>query len=53
MKTMIWSGITSLGEIATITGNRQLAGETLESVSEESQGVKEEGLVEEDADDDG
>ena len=46
-------GITSLGEIATITGNRQLAGETLESVSEESQGVKEEGLVEEDADDDG
>ena len=46
-------GITSLGEIATITGNRQLAGETLESVSEESQGVKEEGLVDEDADDDG
>lgn len=45
-------GITSLGEIATITGNRQLAGETLESVSEESQGVKEEGLVEEDADED-
>ena len=30
-----------------------MAGETLESVSEESQGVKEEGLVEEDADDDG
>lgn len=44
-------GITSLGEIATITGNRQLAGETLEFVSEE--GLKEEDLVEEDADDDG
>ena len=29
-------GITSLGEIATITGNRLLAGEVLESVSEES-----------------
>src|SRR4030095_3970877 len=28
-------GITSLGEIATVTGNRLLAGETLESVSEE------------------
>jgi predicted transcriptional regulator len=46
-------GITSLGELATITGDRLLAGETLESVSEESRGVTEEGLVEEDADDDG
>jgi len=46
-------GITSLGEIATMTGNRLLAGETLESVSEESQEVKEDRLVEEDADDEG
>jgi len=46
-------GITSLGEIATITGNHLLAGETLASVSAESQEVKEEGLVEEDANDEG
>jgi CBS domain-containing protein len=44
-------GITSLGEIATITENRLLAGETLESVSEESHEAKEEGLVEKYADD--
>ena len=30
-------GITSLGELATVTGDRRLAGETLERVSEESQ----------------
>ena len=29
-------GITSLGELATATGDRLLAGETLESVSESS-----------------
>jgi CBS domain-containing protein len=29
-------GITSLGELATVTGDRRLAGETLERVSEES-----------------
>ena len=29
-------GIMSLGELATVTGNRSLAGETLESVSKES-----------------
>ena len=29
-------GITSLGELATVTGDRLLAGETLESVSMES-----------------
>jgi hypothetical protein len=46
-------GITSLGELATVTGNRLLAGETLESVSEEhraSQNVDE--LDEEESDDD-
>jgi CBS domain-containing protein len=45
-------GITSLGEIATVTGNRLLAGETLESVSEESPKIQEGGEVEEDADSD-
>jgi CBS domain-containing protein len=40
-------GITSLGEIATITGNRLLAGEVLESVSEESR--EDEDEVEDDA----
>jgi CBS domain-containing protein len=29
-------GITSLGELATVTGDRRLAGETLEAISEES-----------------
>src|SRR4030095_11887734 len=46
-------GITSLGELATVTGNRLLAGETLESVSEEhraSQNVDE--LDGEESDDD-
>ncbi len=33
-------GITSLGELATVTGNRMLTGETLESVSEESRGTQ-------------
>ena len=50
---MSWSGITSLGELATITGNRLLAGETLESISEESREMQEEGEVGEDADGDG
>ena len=27
-------GITSLGELATVTGDRRLAGETLEAISE-------------------
>ena len=31
-------GITSLGELATLTGNRAMAGETLERVSEPSEG---------------
>jgi len=35
-------GITSLGELATITGDRLLAGETLKSVSEESRILQEE-----------
>ena len=39
-------GITSLGEIATITGNRLLAGETLESISEESRTMQDEGEME-------
>jgi len=43
-------GITSLGELATITGDRLLAGETLESVSEESREMQEEGEVEEEVD---
>jgi predicted transcriptional regulator len=42
-------GITSLGELATITGDRLMAGETLESVSEESQEMQE-GEVEEEGD---
>jgi CBS domain-containing protein len=42
-------GITSLGEIATITGNRLLAGEVLESVSEESREMADEDEVEDDA----
>jgi hypothetical protein len=33
-------GITSLGELATVTGNRLLAGETLESVSEDSRATQ-------------
>lgn len=41
-------GITSLGEIATITGNRLLAGEVLESVSEESREMSDEDEVEDD-----
>jgi len=46
-------GITSLGELATITGNRVLGGETLESVSEEHRGMQEEDeLDEEDSDSD-
>jgi hypothetical protein len=43
-------GITSLGELATATGNRLLAGETLESVSEES-GARREDSVDNDLDD--
>ena len=35
-------GITSLGELATITGDRLLTGETLKSVSEESRILQEE-----------
>ena len=42
-------GITSLGEIATITGNRLLAGEVLESVSEESREMADENEVENDS----
>jgi len=41
-------GITSLGELATITGDRLLAGETLKSVSEES-GVLQEDEAEKEA----
>lgn len=43
-------GITSLGELATATGNRLLAGETLESVSEES-GARREDSADNDLDD--
>jgi hypothetical protein len=43
-------GITSLGELATATGNRLLAGETLEFVSEES-GARREDSVDNDLDD--
>jgi CBS domain-containing protein len=39
-------GITSLGELATVTGNRLLAGETLESVSEDSRVSRAEDPVE-------
>jgi len=42
-------GITSLGELATVTGDRLLAGETLESVSGESPPMQEEAEVEEEA----
>ena len=48
-------GITSLGELATITGDRLLAGETLESVSESSEYramQEEEELDDEESDDD-
>jgi CBS domain-containing protein len=48
-------GITSLGELATVTGDRLLAGETLESVSEssESRAIQEENdLDDEESDDD-
>ena len=46
-------GITSLGELATATGDHLLAGETLEFISEESPAVQKEGeLDEESADDD-
>jgi CBS domain-containing protein len=38
-------GITSLGELATVTGNRLLAGETLESVSEDSRASQAEDAV--------
>ena len=41
-------GITSLGELATITGDR-LAGETLKSVSEESRVLQEEDKAEKEA----
>jgi CBS domain-containing protein len=43
-------GITSLGELSTATGDRQLAGETLQSVSEESRVLEEDDLNEEAAD---
>ena len=42
-------GITSLGELATITGDRLLAGETLKSVSEESRVLQEEDEAEKEA----
>ena len=48
-------GITSLGELATVTGDRLLAGETLESVSESSEYramQEEEELDDEESDDD-
>jgi len=46
-------GITSLGELATVTGDRLLAGETLESVSEEHATQEQEELDDEsDADSD-
>jgi CBS domain-containing protein len=40
-------GITSLGELATATGDRLLGGETLESVSEESRASEEDDVDEE------
>ena len=48
-------GITSLGELATVTGDRLLAGETLESVSESSEYramQEEDELDDEESDDD-
>jgi CBS domain-containing protein len=46
-------GITSLGELATATGDRLLAGETLESVSESSeQGATQEEVYDEESGDD-
>ena len=46
-------GITSLGELATATGDRLLAGETLESVSESSEhGAEEDELDDEESDGD-
>ena len=46
-------GITSLGELATTTGDRLLAGETLESVSEEDRPMQDGGeLDDEESDDD-
>ena len=45
-------GITSLGEIATITGNRLLAGETLNSISEETRTMQADGEMDNEADDD-
>jgi CBS domain-containing protein len=42
-------GITSLGELATVTGDRLLAGETLKSVSEESRVLQEEDKAEKEA----
>jgi len=45
-------GITSLGELATVTGDRLLAGETLERVSEEHRAMQEDELDEEESDGD-
>jgi len=47
-------GITSLGEVATVTGDRLLSGGTLESVSEtsESRALQDEGTLDEEFDDD-
>ena len=44
-------GITSLGELATVTGDRVLAGETLESVSEEHRAIQEEDELDEEESD--
>ena len=44
-------GITSLGELATVTGDRLLAGETLESVSEEHRAMQEEDELDEEESD--
>ena len=44
-------GITSLGELATVTGDRLLAGETLERVSEEHRAMQEEDELDEEESD--
>jgi CBS-domain-containing membrane protein len=44
-------GITSLGELATTTGDRLLAGETLESVSEEDRPIQDVGELDKDESD--
>ena len=45
-------GITSLGELATVTGDRRMAGETLEAISEENHATEAENNLDDDELDD-